>query len=98
MRIQMNIFGEQIAALYQTAPKEQLHIQEFLSANCFGTRAGSHHRAKKTVDVCGFTLSGGCEAQLKAYILGNLQVGNTKQQLLDTVTQLLPLVGDIHGR
>jgi 4-carboxymuconolactone decarboxylase len=36
---------------------------------------------------------GGCEAQLKGHIQGNLKVGNDKETLLATVTQLLPYVG-----
>lgn len=96
MRIQMDIFGDRIAALYQTAPKEQLHIQEFLSANCFGdyyTRKGLTIEQRELLTFAVLLSLGGCEAQLKAHILGNLQVGNTRQLLLDTVTQLLPLVG-----
>lgn len=36
---------------------------------------------------------GGCEPQLKEHIQGNLNVGNYKEILLNTVTQLLPYVG-----
>ncbi|MGO9145594.1 MAG: carboxymuconolactone decarboxylase family protein [Desulfomonilia bacterium] len=36
---------------------------------------------------------GGCEPQLKGHIQGNLNIGNDKEILLSTVTQLLPYVG-----
>ena len=36
---------------------------------------------------------GGCEPQLKGHIQGNVNVGNDKETLLDTVTQLIPYVG-----
>ena len=34
---------------------------------------------------------GGCEQQLKGHIQGNLNVGNNKETLLSTVTQLFAL-------
>ncbi|WP_264299897.1 hypothetical protein [Nostoc sp. MG11] len=30
------MFGETINQMYERSPKDQLHIQRFLSANCFG--------------------------------------------------------------
>ena len=36
---------------------------------------------------------GGCEPQVKGHIGGNLNVGNTREFLIETVTQLLPYIG-----
>ena len=36
---------------------------------------------------------GGADPQVKAHVQGNLNVGNNRQVLLDTVTQLLPYIG-----
>ena len=36
---------------------------------------------------------GGCEPQVKGHIQGNVNVGNGKDILLATVTQLLPYIG-----
>lgn len=36
---------------------------------------------------------GGCEAQLKGHIQGNINVGNDKSVLLTVITQLLPYIG-----
>jgi 4-carboxymuconolactone decarboxylase len=36
---------------------------------------------------------GGCEPQLAGHIAGNLAVGNDRQVLIGTVTQLLPFIG-----
>jgi 4-carboxymuconolactone decarboxylase len=33
--IQKAVFGEMIDQMYEQSPKDQLHIQRFLSANCF---------------------------------------------------------------
>jgi 4-carboxymuconolactone decarboxylase len=36
---------------------------------------------------------GGCEAQVKGHVTGNLKVGNDRARLIDVVTQLLPYIG-----
>ncbi|MHC5833066.1 MAG: carboxymuconolactone decarboxylase family protein, partial [Nostoc sp.] len=36
LAIQKAVFGETIDQMYERSPKDQLHIQRFLSANCFG--------------------------------------------------------------
>lgn len=36
---------------------------------------------------------GGCEAQVKGHIQGNINVGNDKSVLLTVITQLLPYIG-----
>lgn len=36
---------------------------------------------------------GGCESQLAGHVAGNLAVGNDRQVLIDTLTQMLPFIG-----
>jgi 4-carboxymuconolactone decarboxylase len=36
---------------------------------------------------------GGTEEQVKGHILGNINVGNDKETLLNVTTQLLPYIG-----
>ena len=36
---------------------------------------------------------GGCEPQVKGHIVGNVNVVNDKQTLLNTVTALIPYIG-----
>ncbi len=36
---------------------------------------------------------GGCEPQLAGHVAANLAVGNERQVLVSTVTQLLPFIG-----
>jgi 4-carboxymuconolactone decarboxylase len=96
LEVQKAIFGEMIDNMYETSPKNQLHIQQYLSANCFGdyyTRTGLDIKTRELLTFSIILSLGGCEPQLKGHIQGNLNVGNNKQVLLDTVTQLLPYVG-----
>jgi 4-carboxymuconolactone decarboxylase len=78
------------------SPENQIHIQKYLSANCFGdylTRTGLDIKTRELLTFAMLLSLGGCESQLKAHIQGNLNVGNGKDVLLRTVTQLLPYVG-----
>ena len=36
---------------------------------------------------------GGCEAQVKAHVQGNANVGNSKQNLVDALCWMLPNIG-----
>jgi len=96
LEVQKTIFGEMIDKMYQDSPANQLHIQHYLSANCFGdyyTRNGLDLKTRELLTFSIILSLGGCEPQLKGHVQGNLNIGNDKQILLSTVTQLLPYVG-----
>lgn len=93
---QKAIFGESIDAMRRESPKDLLHIQDYLSANCFGdfyTRKGLDLKTRELLTFAMILSLGGCEPQLKGHVQGNLNVGNGRQVLIDAVTQLLPYVG-----
>jgi 4-carboxymuconolactone decarboxylase len=96
LEIQKSIFGEMIDKMYEESPANQIHIQKYLTANCFGdyyTRNGLDIKTRELLTFSIILSLGGCEPQLKGHIQGNLNVGNNKETLLSTVTQLLPYVG-----
>lgn len=96
LAVQKQIFGEQIDAMYENSPKDQLHIQTFLSANCFGdfyTRNGLPLKLRELLTFAMLAATGGCEPQLAGHIAGNLAIGNDRSVLIGTVTQLLPFIG-----
>jgi 4-carboxymuconolactone decarboxylase len=85
-----------IDKMYQESPANQIHIQKYLSANCFGdyyTRKGLDIKTRELLTFSMILSLGGCEPQLKGHIQGNINVGNNKEVLLSAVTQLLPYVG-----
>lgn len=93
---QKAIFGDRIDALYAQSPPDQRHIQQYLSANCFGdyyTRTGLGLKMRELLTFAMLAALGGCEAQLSGHVAGNLAVGNDRQVLIGTVTQLLPFIG-----
>ncbi len=96
LEVQKEIFGDIIDKMYEAAPENQIHIQKYLSANCFGdyyTRKGLDVKTRELLTFSMILSLGGCEPQLKGHIQGNLNVGNDKETLLSTVTQLLPYIG-----
>lgn len=97
LAIQKEIIGGDIVeSLYRTAPKDQLHIQQFLSSNCFGdnyTRTGLDVKTRELLTFSMLVALGGCEPQVKGHIAANLRCGNDRARLVDVLTQLLPFIG-----
>ncbi|WP_188042704.1 carboxymuconolactone decarboxylase family protein [Changpingibacter yushuensis] len=95
--IQGDIFGhDSITAMYENAPDDEQHIQRALSGNCFGdfvTRSGLDVRTRELLTFTMLVSLGGCEPQLAGHIQGNLNIGNTREVLLDVLTQLIPFIG-----
>ena len=88
--------AERIDKMYSYAPANQIHIQKYLSANCFGDyviRNGVDVKTRELLTISMQLSLGGCETQLKGHIQTNINVGNDKETMLSVVTQLLPYVG-----
>ncbi|PLS08474.1 carboxymuconolactone decarboxylase family protein [Neobacillus cucumis] len=93
---QVEIFGETIAKMQESAPSNQKHIQEYLSAFCFGdfyTRDGLDLKTRELLTLCIVSCLGGAEGQVKAHVQGNLNVGNDKETLITAITHSLPYMG-----
>lgn len=96
LRVQKEIFGETIAQQHKNAPVNQRHIQNYLSAMCFGdfyTRGGLDLKTRELLTFCILSTLGGCENQVRAHVQGNLNVGNDKETLIAALTQCLPYIG-----
>ena len=82
--------------MYKESPEDQIHIQKYLSANCFGdyvTRNGLDVKTRELLTFSMLVSLGGCEPQVKAHIQGNVKLGNNKQVMLSVITQLIPYIG-----
>lgn len=93
---QKAIFGEGIDTMRANAPEGQRHIQDYLSAFCFGdfyTRGGLELPMRELLTLCVLSALGGCENQVRAHIGGNLSVGNSREKLVGAITQCLPYMG-----
>jgi 4-carboxymuconolactone decarboxylase len=96
LALRNQIFGERTEQAYTTSPPDQLHLQDHLSANCFGdyyTRTGLDLATRELLTFVMLVSMGGCEPQVRSHVQGNLAVGNDRTTLLSVVTQLLPWIG-----
>jgi 4-carboxymuconolactone decarboxylase len=95
--VQKEIIGDELVdKLYASSPKDQIHIQHFLSSNCFGdhlTRTGIDVRTRELLTFSMLVSLGGCEPQVKGHVGANIHVGNDRARLIDVLTQLLPFIG-----
>lgn len=97
LAVQQEIFGaDNINSMRAAAPEDLRHIQDYLSAYCFGdfyTRGTLDLKMRELITFCAICCLGGCEPQAKAHAGANLSVGNTRQMLIDALTQCLPFIG-----
>ncbi|UQZ83099.1 Carboxymuconolactone decarboxylase family protein [Paenibacillus konkukensis] len=96
LAVQVEIFGDVIAKMRENAPSNQKHIQDYLSAFCFGdfyTRGGLDLKTRELLTLCIVSSLGGAEGQVKAHVQGNLNVGNDKETMISALTHCLPYMG-----
>jgi 4-carboxymuconolactone decarboxylase len=95
--VQEQIVGaDRVAAMYAGAADDVAHFQRFLSANCFGDHVARNGLALPTRELLTFAMLvalGGADPQVKGHVAANLNVGNTRQDLIDVATVLLPFIG-----
>jgi 4-carboxymuconolactone decarboxylase len=64
LALQRRLFGDRIEQMYAHSPKDTLHIQRHLSANCFGdyyTRKGLDLKTRELLTFAMIASLGGCE-------------------------------------
>jgi len=97
LAVQKEIIGAEIIdGLYASSPADEIHLQRFLSENCFGdhyTRTGLDVRMRELLTFAMLISLGGCEPQAKGHVAFNLNVGNDRAVLLSVITQVLPFIG-----
>lgn len=97
VKVQKSIFGAAIDSMHKSTPQNQQHLlRDMLSAFCFGdvyTRKGLDLRTREILTFCIISSLGGCESQVKSHVQGNVNVGNTKENLIDALTCCLPYIG-----
>jgi 4-carboxymuconolactone decarboxylase len=95
--VQAEVVGHAgVDAMYDNAPADLLHIQRYLSGNCFGdhlTRTGLDLATRELITFSFLISLGGCDPQVKGHVRGNLNVGNARARLIEVVTQLVPFIG-----
>ena len=93
---QVEVAGERIITGRKTAPADQMHINDFLAANCFGdyyTREILNMQERELLTFAAIISLGGADPQARGHVAANIKVGNTRKQLLDVITVALPYIG-----
>lgn len=94
---QKHIFGDAIDVMHANAPQGQKNIVvEYLTAFCFGdfyTRKGLDLKERELIVFTAIVCLGGCDPQARAHATANVTVGNTKQELVDALAVMLPVIG-----
>lgn len=97
LEIQKRYFGDDmIQSMIDNAPEGQERFNDFLAGYCFGdfyTRDALSDQDRELITFCILATLGGCENQLRGHVLGNFNVGNDKEVLIDALTILLPYIG-----
>ncbi|MCW1360268.1 carboxymuconolactone decarboxylase family protein [Campylobacter sp. US33a] len=95
--MQNAIFGkENIAKMIESTPKDKAFMNDFLSANCFGdyyTRTGLDLKTRELLTLVYLISLGGAEIQVKAHMQGNLNMGQSREDLLNIIAALTPYIG-----
>lgn len=90
-QVQAEAFGPQMLEAWKNG-----HINRWLAENCFGdyyTRSGLDLKQREMITFCFLAAQGGCEPQLTAHAMGNMNLGQDRDFLLRVVSQCLPYIG-----
>ena len=93
---QVACFGEQMHGYYDRGNADYPQINHWLVTNCFGdwyARGGLTIAEREMCTFCYIAAQGGCEPQLKAHAAGNVHAGNSRELLIQVVSNNLPFIG-----
>ena len=96
LEIQTNTFGQRILDAHANASENLKHIQNYLSAMCFGdfyTREGLDLKTRELLTFIMLISLGGAEPQATSHAKANISMGNDKDILIEAVTQCIPYIG-----
>ncbi len=91
------LWGEGNAAnMYETSPKGQEHIVNYMEGYCFGeffTRNGIDLQHRELITFCMLAALGGCDNRLRTHTIGCKHCNTTKKEMVAAVTAMLPWIG-----
>lgn len=81
-----------IASMEQIAPDLGRYIIEFAFGDIY-CREGLNLQEREMITITSLLTAGGCEAQLTVHINGALNVGISKECIIETFIQCIPYTG-----
>lgn len=96
LAFQVNAYGERINKMRDSTPDYQKHLQDDLSAFCFGdtyTRGTLDMKTREMITMAVIGTLGTAEAQYKSHVLGTLEAGATNEEVIGVITVMNPYIG-----
>lgn len=95
LKFQTDTYGERITNMRAATPDYQKHLQDDLSAFCFGdiyTRKTLNLKEREMLTMAAIgTL--GVEAQFRSHVIGTLAAGASNEEIIGVITAMNPYVG-----
>ena len=95
-RVQIALFGEDMADFWQSGPEETRCINRWLTEHCYGdfyARPGLSLSDRELIAFSFLTALGEDSAQMKARVVAGYAAGNDRAVLIAAIVQLLPFIG-----
>ena len=96
LAFQVGAYGDRINQMRDTTPDYQKHIQDDLSAFCFGdtyTRGTLDMKTREMLTMAVIGTLGTAEAQYKSHVAGTLEAGATREEVIGVITTMNPYIG-----
>ena len=96
LAFQVKTYGERINKMRDATPDYQKHIQDDLSAFCFGdtyTRGTLNLKIREMVTMAVIGAIGGADPQFRAHVVGTLDAGTSKEEVIGVITAMNPWMG-----
>lgn len=96
LAFQVDAYGERINQMRANTPDYQKHLQDDLSAFCFGdtyTRGTLDMKMREMLTMAVIGTLGTAEAQYKGHVAGTLEAGATNEEVIGVITTMNPYIG-----
>ncbi|MBQ7560276.1 MAG: carboxymuconolactone decarboxylase family protein [Synergistaceae bacterium] len=96
LNFQVSKYGERINQMRDSTPDYQKHLQDNLSAYCFGdiyTRGTLDYKTREMLTMAVIGTLGTAEAQYKSHVIGTLDSGATNEEVIGVITTMNPYIG-----
>ncbi|MBQ6983202.1 MAG: carboxymuconolactone decarboxylase family protein [Synergistaceae bacterium] len=96
LAFQVGAYGERINQMRDSTPDFQKHLQDNLSAFCFGdtyTRGTLDYKMREMLTMAVIGTLGTGEPQYKSHVAGTLAAGATKEEVIGIITVMNPYIG-----
>ncbi|MBQ3346419.1 MAG: carboxymuconolactone decarboxylase family protein [Synergistaceae bacterium] len=96
LAFQVGAYGERINQMRDATPDFQKHLQDNLSAFCFGdtyTRGTLDYKMREMLTMAVIGTLGTGEPQYKSHVAGTLAAGATKEEVIGIITVMNPYIG-----